>query len=385
MAYRLVLVLLVLPMVLAACGGDDDDDADTGTDTDTVTATTGSGADATSAGTDEPTEATDESPEATTGSEGSPEASGEPTFDLSGVDIRMTGADPEALAMTSVYMADLLRGWGAEVEEIVLTSTTGVQALLAGQTELAGQGADELILGAAEGADLVAFASPRAKMDYVLVTSNEITSVEDLAGKSVGMSGPAGFDTLLTRVAVREAGMDVADVNFVQIGGSGDRAAALLAGRVDAVTIFLSDWIELSKRTDDLQDLLYMAELVPDFTKDVIFAERDFYEENQDLALAVACANLEAFAWFHADKQTWVDYVLERVDGSTEEATSELYDLLVEIDMYPQDPSQVLLVEGMQGLVDTMVENGDISETVEAASLIDRSQLEAAAAMGCGQ
>jgi NitT/TauT family transport system substrate-binding protein len=297
----------------------------------------------------------------------------------------MTGADPEALAMTSVYMADLLRGWGAEVEEIVLTSTTGVQALLAGQTELAGQGADKLILGAAEGADLVAFASPRAKMDYVLVTSNEITSVEDLVGKSVGMSGPAGFDTLLTRVAVREAGMDVADVNFVQIGGSGDRAAALLAGRVDAVTIFLSDWIELSKRTDDLQDLLYMAELVPDFTKDVIFAERDFYEENQDLALAVACANLEAFAWFHADKQTWVDYVLERVDGSTEEATSELYDLLVEIDMYPQDPSQVLLVEGMQGLVDTMVENGDISETVEAASLIDRSQLEAAAAMGCGQ
>lgn len=402
--YRFMVLLLILPLLLLACGDDDDEDTDT---TSGTTATTASGTSPTAAAGTSPTTAAGAesspteagsaaaSPEATTGAGaatgspatgGSPAAAGEePTFDLSGIKFRMTGADPEALAMTTVYMTELLEEWGAEVDEIILTSTTGVQALLAGQTELAGQGADELILGAAEGADLIAFAAPRMKMDYVLVAKNEIQSVADLEGKSVGMSGPAGFDTLLTRVAVREEGMDVGDVNFVQIGGSGDRAAALLAGRVDAVTIFLSDWIELSKRTEDVHDVLYMADLVPEFTKDVIFTTREYLEENEELATAVACANLEAISWFHEDKDRWVQYVLDHVEGSTEEATSELYDLLVEIDMYPQDPDEVLQVEGMQGLVDTMVENGDISEPVDAASLIDRSYIEAAAEMGCGQ
>ncbi|TDD95881.1 hypothetical protein [Jiangella asiatica] len=47
------------------------------------------------------------------------------------------------------------------------------------------------------------------------------------------------------------------------------------------------------------------------FTKEALFARRDYVEDNPDVALAVACANLEANAWFHDDPDAWVDLAVE--------------------------------------------------------------------------
>jgi NitT/TauT family transport system substrate-binding protein len=310
-------------------------------------------------------------------------AAAPPSFDLSGVSLRVTTA-AEALEMPSSYMWDQVESWGAQVERIELTSTTGVQALLANQADLAGQGTDELILGAAEGADLVAFASTKDKMDYVMVVGSDINSVQDLAGKTIGMSGPAGFDTLLARATVRQAGMNLEDVNFVQIGGSPDRAAALLTGRIDAAVVFIPDWNELALRTDEIKSLLYMSEVLPGAAKSLIFAKREWLEANPNVALAVACANLEAFEWFAQDKQRFIDYTIERVPGVTEEALDITYDELIELDMYPLNPDDLLRLEGIQAVADAMFENGDIQNPVDAAQIVDRSFLEEAAAMGCG-
>ena len=306
-----------------------------------------------------------------------------PSFDLSGVSLRVTTA-AEVLEMPSSYMWDQVESWGAQVERIELTSTTGVQALLANQADLAGQGTDELILGAAEGADLVAFASTKDKMDYVMVVGSDINAVQDLAGKTIGMSGPAGFDTLLARATVRQAGMNLDDVNFVQIGGSPDRAAALLTGRIDAAVVFIPDWNELAGRTDEVKSLLYMSDVLPGAAKSLVFAKREWLEANPDVALAIACANLEAFEWFAQDKQQFIDYTIERVPGITEEATSVTYDELIELDMYPLNPDDLLRLEGIQAVADAMLENGDIQNPVDAAQIVDRSFIEEAAGMGCG-
>ena len=305
-------------------------------------------------------------------------------FDLSGETIQISGPQADPLGMTTFKIMDYLEEWGADVEDVTVTTTAGVQALAAGQVDVAAQGADELILGAAEGLDVVAIASQRSRMDYILVTSSDITSIEDLRGKTIGISGPNGFDALLTRMTLIENGMSTDDVNFVQIGGSGDRAAALLAGRIDAATIFISHWFEIDSQSDDFNDLLYMSELVPDFTKDVMITTQDYLEENEQVGVALACANLEANEWFHEDKEQWIEYTMDKVEAIDREVLSDLYDTLVEIDMYPQDPEEILTVEGLQSLADAMLENEDISQSVDAASLINLSYLQQAMDMGCG-
>ena len=315
-----------------------------------------------------------------TGVEGGPE------FDLSGKTVVATTSPPGAINMGTFWAYKRLEEWGADVETVIVTTTSGVQAIVADRADLASQGSDEVVLGAAEGANTVAIGAPSTAMDYVLVARGDAESVEDLEGKTIGMSGPSGFDALLSRLSVERAGLDAeSDVNFVQIGGSPDRAAALLAGQVDAATIFLEDWEELSQQTEELQLVQYMAEIVPDFPATAYFAQADYWEDNPEVALALACANLQANVWLNSSEDEYVDYVLQVVPGATEEAARAIYQHAQEVNMWPTEPDNLLSVEGMAGLIDAMLETGDITEPVEAEQVVDVSYLQEAADMGCNE
>lgn len=322
-----------------------------------------------------------------TTSEGIPTGiTGGPSFDLAGSEVTVTTSPPGALNIGTFFAYQRLREWGADVELVILTTTTGIQTLIAGRSDIAQHGSDELVLGAAEGADVVAIGAPSTRMDYVLVGRSDIGSVTELEGSTVAMSGPAGFDALLTRLSLDREGLDPESaVSFVQVGGSPERATALLSGQADAATVFLEDWEELSRQTDDLALIQYMADIVPDFPASAYFANRSFWAENDELAQALACANLQANAWINEDKERFVDYALELVEGATEEGVSAVYDAAQEIDMFPADPEEIFSPSGLQGLIDAMVETGDISEAVDPSQLADLSYLEQAAEDGCGE
>ena len=311
---------------------------------------------------------------------------GGPDFDLAGKSVVATTSPPGAINMGTFFAYKRLEEWGADVETVIVTTTSGVQTIIAGRADMASQGSDEVVLGAAEGAEMVAVGAPSTAMDYVLVANKEFDSVASLEGGTIGMSGPSGFDALLARFALEDEGLDPeGDVNFVQIGGSPDRAAALLTGQVDAATIFLEDWEELSRQTEDLELILYMAEIVPDFPSTAYFAEASFWEENPDVALALACANLQANAWINSSEDGYVDYVLQVVPGATEEAARAIYASGQEVNMWPTDPDELFSVDGLGGLIDAMLETGDISEPVDPEEISDVSYLQEAADMGCGQ
>ena len=310
---------------------------------------------------------------------------GGPDFDLSGVKIVATTSPPGAINMGTFFAYKRLEEWGADVETVIVTTTSGVQTIIAGRADIASQGSDEVVLGSAEGAQMVAIGAPSTAMDYVLVAKKEIGSVADLKGKTVGMSGPSGFDALLGRMSIGEAGMDPeSDVKFVQIGGSPDRASALLTGQVDAATIFLEDWEELSRKTDDLALVQYMADIVPDFPASAYFAEGSYWKENPKVAEALACANLEANSWISASEDQYVDYVMQVVPGASEEAAHAIYQSGKEVNMWPTDAAEVFSIDGLGGLVDAMLETGDIKEPVDPSSIADVSYLQKAADMGCG-
>lgn len=362
---RLWAVMAIIALALAACGGGDEG----GT---AGVAAGGSGSEAAGETT---------APE-TSGSE----ASSDIDIDLSGVSFVASSSQPGALGIPLFYAFDLLRQWGAEIEVVTLTNTPGIQALVAERTQLAPHGADELLLGKAQGANPVAIGASEAKQGYVLAATSDIEDVGQLQGKTIGMSGPAGFDALLSRFALEDAGLDPqGDVSFVQVGGSPDRAAALLNGNVDAATIFIDDWFELERQADDVHIIVRMAEVVPDYPATVYFGLEPYISENPDLALAVACANLESNKWAQEDREGFIDFGLDLMESATPEAIGNLYDFAMEVGMYPTDPSDVLSTDGMDGLMEAMLETGDIANPVDVSTVVDTSYLEEAAGMGCGQ
>jgi ABC-type nitrate/sulfonate/bicarbonate transport system substrate-binding protein len=303
-------------------------------------------------------------------------------IDLTGERIRFIVSPPDVLATNLEYLLDTLEGWGAEVERVEVLSTTGLQGVLANQVDFATNGADEMVLGTANGTGITAIASHRAKMDYVMAGSEDITSVADLEGKTVGVSGPAGFDALLTRLLLDKYGVDADTVKFVQIGNSGDRAAALIGGRVDAVTIFLSTWLGIEGQA--VNEVSNLADELGDFPKEAIFGLPAYIDSHPNVALAVACANLEANRWFADERDEWIAKALDFVPDSTDDEVSSLYDLVAGIGMYPTDADELLVPSGLQDLADAMLDNGDIQEPTDMSDVIDHSHLDQAAKIGCG-
>jgi NitT/TauT family transport system substrate-binding protein len=303
-------------------------------------------------------------------------------IDLTGERIRFIVSPPDVLATNLEYLLDTLEGWGAEVERIEVLSTTGLQGVLANQVDFATNGADEMVLGTANGTGITAIGSHRAKMDYVMAGSEDINSVEDLEGKTVGVSGPAGFDALLTRLLLDKYGVDSESVNFVQIGNSGDRAAALIGGRVDAVTIFLSTWLGIEDQA--VTEVSRLADELAEFPKEAIFGLPAYIDAHPNVALAVACANLQANRWFGEERDEWIAKAIDFVPDATEEEVGRLYDLATDLGMYPTDADELLVPAGLQDLADAMFDNGDIPAETDMRDVIDHSYLDQAAEIGCG-
>lgn len=368
LARRWPALLLALALVVAACGTDNTED----------TAAAGSEAgDATAESDGDAAVAAADGPLAGDGDI--------PDFDLSGQSIRITTSQPGGLTIGAYWMFDKLRDWGADVEDIVLTTTSGIQTLIAGESDAGAHGADEVVLGAAEGASAVAIGAPNSRLAYVLIGDEDVREPADLEGATIAMSGPSGFDALLSRFVLEDLGLDpTSDAQFLQIGGSGERAAALAAGSADAATVFLEDFFEIRQRAENIEIVTYMAEDYPQFPADVYFVSAEYLEANPEMGTAMACANLEYNAWITADEDAFVDYALETAPAASEQGLRDTYTAAFEVDMFPTEAGEVLNPDGMTALMDAMVENEEISQPVEIDSVVDTQYLEQAAEMGCG-
>lgn len=317
---------------------------------------------------------------------GAAQAQDDGRFDLSGVSVTLGTAQAQVLNVGVTRMIGMLEDWGADVERVELPNITGLEAIVADRIDVAARSSDEVIIGNSRGVDIRAFGAPISTMHYSVVAGPGITEIADLEGQSIGTSGPGGFNSMLFRYMLRQEGLEPeTDVQMVPIGGSSERAAAVMAGQVQAVIVYIDNWIAMREQGADVELIGHVADLVPGLSSRAIFAPAEYLEANQELAGAIACANLETNAWINSSKQEFVDYTVEQVRGSTEEAVSAFYDVATEINMFPTDPKAVLDPSGYAALSELMFDAGAIEKAVDANEVVDQSYLQAAAEMGCGQ
>ncbi|WP_295315296.1 ABC transporter substrate-binding protein [Roseobacter sp.] len=306
-------------------------------------------------------------------------------FDLSGTELTIGTAQAQVLNLGTLRMIEMLQSWGADVERVELPSISGLEAIIADRIEVASRSSDEILIGQARGVDVVAIGAPISTMHYAIVSTPGVNSISDLKGKSIGTSGPGGFNGMLFRYILKQNGLEPeVDVAIVPVGGSSERAAAIMAGQVNATVIFIDNWLALEEQGANAQLLGYVADIVPGLSSRAVFAEREYIEANDELAVAIACANLEANHWIGSSKEGFVEYALDNVRGANEEAVAKFYDVAMGINMFPTTPSELLDIKGYQGLADLLYDGGEIDKQLDASAFVDPGYLERAAEMGCG-
>jgi len=137
------------------------------------------------------------------------------------------------------YIAEdkrLYQKYGLDAELIFIpTSTTNVATLVAGSVKAANISGGSIANGVVGGAALVAVGCFINTLPYELIVHESIRSAQQLKGKSVGISRIGSSSDVAARVLLKGLGLEPdKDVAVLQVGGSGERAAAFASGKIVA-------------------------------------------------------------------------------------------------------------------------------------------------------
>jgi NitT/TauT family transport system substrate-binding protein len=135
--------------------------------------------------------------------------------------------------------AGFFKKHGLEVKLVFIASgPMGTTALLAGEVDLGIIGGFAPIRAVVGGAkDLVIIGQSKTYMVGAIVGRKEITSVQDLKGKRLGIDRIGSNPDMYTIAALSRFQMDpLRDLQYIQLGNTGQGIPALKAGAIDAFT-----------------------------------------------------------------------------------------------------------------------------------------------------
>jgi len=204
-----------------------------------------------------------------------------------------------------------------------------VKAVLGGTVDIGGiTGGISIIAAIEAGANLKVFACPSSKPTFLLVSKDTIQSAKDLEGKSIGIAAPGSDSHVLAVIVLEHEGVDVEGIDWLQIGGTGSRAKALLAGKIDAALLTPLVAIELL-RTEGFHILVSVPEAVPDYVFGGYFATEEYIEKHPDIILAVTKALIRATRWAQ-DKAVYLEKAQEEFPEMSPETISDTYNIYIE-------------------------------------------------------
>ncbi len=119
------------------------------------------------------------------------------------------------------------------------SSSTATAAILGGNVEIGLLGGVGIVNAFVSGAtDLAFIGSIKNIMTQSILAKPEITRLEQLRGKRIGVTRIGSNTHFFTVQAFRKAGMNPdKDIIFIQTGGEAETVGALVSGRIDAATL----------------------------------------------------------------------------------------------------------------------------------------------------
>ena len=203
------------------------------------------------------------------------------------------------------------------------------------------------------------------KPEFVLVAQSDITSLSDLAGKTVAYHAPGSLTEILERELVRQNDPDLEDkINWVVLPESPNRAAAMLAGRIDATTLEYLDVLAL-KRQGDFNVLQSWADLTGpsgDAIATVWVASDKFLANNQDRVVNFLDDVQAGYDTVYADKGAWMSLAEELVPDIATDDLSAAYDYYTAGDMYPKSGVAPITPERWAGLDEFFTQIGEYDQ-----------------------
>jgi ABC-type nitrate/sulfonate/bicarbonate transport system substrate-binding protein len=163
---------------------------------------------------------------------------------------------------------------------------------------------------------------------YYIVATADINSLKDFEGKTFGIARIGSISHTIPAYMMQQAGVDIDKVQWVAIGGTGERAMALLAGRIAGGLLHADVALRTVKESHGKLKLLgTVSDVVPGRVLDqqLIAVYRDWAEKNPHVVMDFLRAQILSDAWAAVNSEEFIKMVAEGVFGKVDQEGLEFY------------------------------------------------------------
>ncbi|HEX6207541.1 MAG TPA: ABC transporter substrate-binding protein [Actinomycetota bacterium] len=246
--------------------------------------------------------------------------------------LRIVVAPPEFDSLVDAIWFQKLEEAGITVETVDFEfGPDTTRALASGAGAIASTSPTPLMRYIQEaGGGMKIIAAALLNTDYVLLTTPDIESAADLVGKRFGISEPGDISDSTTRLLLDgHPDLDISEVEIVQIGGTSDRIAALVAGEISGGPVHAADGLAAAEEAG-LVPLINYWEYIPIYAQRFIVADEQWLGENPNLAQLAVDSLIEAQREAQNDKEAFISLSQELIPDMPDEIRDDVYDFFAD-------------------------------------------------------
>lgn len=268
---------------------------------------------------------------------------------------------------TGVWMAKEIKAfekYGIQADIIFISSgPIVIQSLIGGDIQ-GGSGASNAVVNAVlHGAPIVAVGATANRPYHRLWVQPEIKRLEDLRGKTLGVTRFGSITDNLTRIVLRRNGLEEA-VNVRQMGGTLEVAAAFYNRAIaGAVTSDLRVNPSVQPKL-----LLNLIDLGIPYSMNMIAVSRDYYRRNPETVEGMVKAYAEGVAAMNQQKELALKVIAKYAHMTDPKMIEDHYrDSVTYLDRIPRAEP-----EAVRTILDFMGKKGIPVETFQDNTIVDR-------------
>jgi NitT/TauT family transport system substrate-binding protein len=188
------------------------------------------------------------------------------------------------LPIVVAQQAGFFKDEALNVHSVTIASggTLMVAILTSGHADLVVSGVAAIMRAIDRGAPVTVVSGFQNKIDFALIGSKGVTRLEDLRGKTVGVTSAGSFSEFAVLEALKRRGFNRdKDYKLIAAGSTHLRIGALKGGKVDAIP--LSSGERHTLEDEGYPVLLEVGKVVPEIPLAVLVAAKPFAAKEPDL------------------------------------------------------------------------------------------------------
>jgi ABC-type nitrate/sulfonate/bicarbonate transport system substrate-binding protein len=219
------------------------------------------------------------------------------------------------------------RDEGFEAEIILMKAPQTVQALLGGSVEF-GAAAGTAVSAAVSGVEARVVAAVVDKPTFDLISQPGITTIEQLRGKKIGVSGVGSLAEILGRRILLAHGIRPDQVTFLGLGPSHVNYLALKTGAIDATLLQIP--LNFAALDDGFRKLAYTGDTSRSL-QGGLATIKAIISQRPDLVTRAVRATLRAIRLIRDDRKFGVEFIkgpLLDIEGDRNRFAERVYDAM---------------------------------------------------------